>query len=211
MRVTPPEPAQFRVGRPIIRLRHEDGTETVHVCPEQKLPPLPDRRGRAVFIAGLAFLSLLGLTYWLPAAAPLLLLAMPSVIPIAFKVMLFSGRAWKAALYVGAANLGNSTAGYSATNEVVGAGYNAGGKVLAAPVTGFAFIGSDGVTVLVDYEDVEWAAASFTARYILVYDNNAPGKEGFVIDMGVDQQISGGTFSIEWPEPDLLTAILQAA
>jgi hypothetical protein len=132
---------------------------------------------------------------------------MASVIPIAFKRRLFQGRAWKAALYVGAANLGNSTAGYSAVNEVVGAGYVAGGKVLVETVID----GSDGVTILLDFEDVSWPASSFTARYILVYDNNAPGKEGFVIDMGGDQQITGGTFEIIWPEPDLLTAIMQAA
>ena len=132
---------------------------------------------------------------------------MASVIPIAFKKALFAGRAWRAALYVSAANLGNATAGYSAANEVVGAGYVAGGKPLVALIID----GSDGLTALLDFDDLNWPASSFVARYILVYDNNAAGKEGFVIDMGQDQQISGGIFAIEWPLPDLLTAIMAAA
>jgi hypothetical protein len=132
---------------------------------------------------------------------------MSSVVPIAFKKALFASRAWKAALYVGAANLSNSTVGYTVANEVVGAGYTAGGLTLNAIIVE----GSDGVTVLLDFDDVSWPASSFVARYILVYDNNAANKEGFVIDMGQDQQISGGTFQIIWPDPDLLTAILAAA
>jgi len=132
---------------------------------------------------------------------------MPSVIPISFKKALLANRAWKAGLYVAAANLGSGTAGYTTVNEVVGAGYTAGGKVLTASVLD----GSDGITALLDFLDTVWTGATFVARYILVYDNNLPAKEGFVIDMALDQAVGAGTFTIQWPTPDLLTAILQAA
>jgi hypothetical protein len=204
-----PVTTAVRVGRPTIRITNQDGTETVHVCPEQPLPPAPKRsRGRGVVGTIMVLLVMVGLALLAqhPAAAGGVMMA-ASVIPIAFKKMLYTGRAWKAALYVGAANLSNATVGYSAVNEVVGAGYVAGGKVLVS----YVIDGSDGVTVLLDYDDVSWPASSFTARYILIYDNNAPNKEGYVIDMGQDQQVSGGTFTIEWPAADLLTAIFAAA
>lgn len=136
-----------------------------------------------------------------------LFMAMPSVVPIAFKRAILTGRSWKAALYVGAANLGNATAGYSAVNEVVGPGYVAGGAALTPDI----ITGSDGITALLDFIDVSFVGATFTARYLLIYDNNLVGKEGFVIDMGTDQSVSGGTFTIQWPAADLLTAILQVA
>lgn len=132
---------------------------------------------------------------------------MPSAVPIAFKQALLAGRQWKAALYVGAANLGNGTLGYVTANEVVGAGYAAGGILLVPTVT----VGSDGTTALLDFEDISWTGASFTARYILIYDNNLAGKEGLVIDLGIDKTVSAGTLEVRWPAPDLLTAIAQAA
>ena len=130
-----------------------------------------------------------------------------SVVPIAFKKALFANRAWKAALYVGAANLGINTLGYSTSNEVVGAGYTAGGKTLTATIT----TGGDGSTAVIDFDDVAWTGATFTARYMLIYDNNAANKEGFVIDFGADQSVSAGTLTIQFPTPDEVSAILRAA
>lgn len=209
MKVTPemPPPARIRIGRPTIVLRDKDGKEISRtLCPDPNLPPPTAGRARRLG-TGLLLLLLLAIAAGIGGEVGGLVSVAASVIPIAFKKAIFAGRAWKAALYVGAANLGNATLGYSAANEVSGAGYVAGGKSLVATIID----GSDGVTALLDFENVSWPAASFTARYILVYDNNAANKEGFVIDMGSDQQISGGTFTIEWPAPDLLTAILAAA
>jgi hypothetical protein len=132
---------------------------------------------------------------------------MPSVVPVSFKKALFIGRNWKVALYVGAANLGPGTVGYTTGNEVTGPGYVAGGKALTASVS----TGGDGTTAILDFVDVAWPGATFTARYALVYDDDSASKEGFVIDFGSDQSVSAGTLTIEWPEPDQVTAILRAA
>jgi hypothetical protein len=133
---------------------------------------------------------------------------MASVVPVAFKKALLVNRAWKVALYVGAANLSVATAGYSPSNEVVGPGYTAGGLSLTATVS----IGADGITAILDFLDAIFAAATITgARYALIYDNNAPGKEGFVIDFGTDQSVSSGEFKIQWPLADQTNAILRVA
>lgn len=202
---------KIRLGRPIIRLTDRDGTVREHLCPEQPCPVDPPRRDpvKQAVALGLALLLAVALTWAFGAlvGASAGFLMADSVVPISFKKALFTGRAWKIALYVGAANLSNATAGYTAANEVVGAGYVAGGKNLVATILD----GSDGVTALLDFDDIDWPAASFTARYLFIYDNNAANKEGFVVDMGQDQQISGGTFQVVWPDPDLLTAIMVAA
>lgn len=204
--VPPLDPTRFRIGRPTIVLTNPDGSlKSVTECPDPNVTRGRARRWGGAML-GLTVLAVLALSGGHLAAGGVLV-AMASIIPIAFKKALFAGRAWKVAIYVGAANLGNATVGYVASNEVAGAGYTAGGKVLVS----YIIDGSDGVTVLLDFDDVSWTAASFTGRYLLVYDNNAANKEGFVIDMGQDQQISGGTFSIIWPLPDLLTAVLTAA
>jgi hypothetical protein len=132
---------------------------------------------------------------------------MPSIAPIAFKKALLTGRNWKIALYVGAANLGAGTVGYVAGNEVVGAGYTAGGKSLVATLAD----GSDDSTAVLDFEDQSWTGATFTARYALIYDDNAPNKEGFVIDFGSNQSVSAGTLTIQFPTPDVVSAILRVA
>lgn len=197
--------SQVKIGRPTIRLIHPDGSITDHLCPEQPVLGMPRRDPVKAALALGAALLLTSALGWLLGTAGVAIAA--SVIPIAFKKALFAGRAWKIALYVGAANLSNATAGYTAANEVVGAGYVAGGKSLTATILD----GSDGVTALLDFDDIDWPASSFTARYLFIYDNNAANKEGFVVDMGQDQQISGGTFQVIWPDPDLLTAIMVIA
>lgn len=141
------------------------------------------------------------------AARPDWRLAMPSVVPIAFKKALFAGRNWKVALYSGGANLGVGTVGYSATGEVTGPGYTATGLALTATLS----TGVDGTTAILDFLDSVWTDATFTARYALVYDANAANKEGFVIDFGSDQAVSSGTFTIQWPLPDQDNAILRQA
>ena len=113
----------------------------------------------------------------------------------------FSTDVIKIALYTNAATIDNSTTVYSATNEVSGAGYTAGGKTLTCTVT------LNGNYAILDFADVNWTTASFTARGALVYNSSKADKSIFVLDFGTDKTVSGGTFSIQFPVADVNNAI----
>lgn len=92
------------------------------------------------------------------------------------------------------------------TNEVVGAGYTAGGAVLANKTADYT--AETNVTKL-DANDVSWANSSITARYAVIYDNT-PATDatkpllGYV-DFGEDKVSSNGTFTIQWHADGIFT------
>ena len=100
----------------------------------------------------------------------------------------------KIALYTSAATLGAATTAYTATNEVSGTGYSAGGVTLTG-----ATIGTSGTTAYVDFDDPEWTSASFTARGALIYNSTASNQAIAVLDFGGDFTVSSGTFRIVFP------------
>ena len=110
--------------------------------------------------------------------------------------------AYYIALYTSSASLGATTTAYSTSNEVSnssGSAYSAGGKALTSPtVTG----GSGTATAFVDFDDVSWTSASFTANGALIYrqDGGAPTNDAVVVlAFGGDFTASNGTFTIEFP------------
>ena len=113
----------------------------------------------------------------------------------------FSTDVIKIALYTNAATIDNSTTVYSATNEVSGAGYTAGGNTLTCTVT------LSGNYAILDFADVNWTTASFTARGALVYNSSKADKSIFVLDFGTDKTVSGGTFTVQFPTADVNNAI----
>ena len=120
------------------------------------------------------------------------------------------GDTFKVALYTNAANLGASTTAYSATNEVSGAGYSAGGATLSAvnPST-------SGTTALTDFADVTFSGATITARGALIY-NTTPGHTYTnaavaVLDFGSDRTSTAGDFTIVFPAADASNAIIRIA
>jgi hypothetical protein len=82
------------------------------------------------------------------------------------------------------------------TNEVVGAGYTAGGAAATVTVT------KDTVNDRIDVSlgDVSWAAATITARGAVYYKSRggAAGADELVayIDFGTDVTSTAGTFSL---------------
>ena len=106
---------------------------------------------------------------------------------------------FRLALYDNTATLNQSTTAYTATGELATAGgYTAGGAtctLTASPVTT-----QNGVVYLLDVSDVSWAAATFTARGALLYDDTAAGNPAIaVIDFGVNQAVTAGTFTVTFP------------
>ena len=114
---------------------------------------------------------------------------------------------FKIALYTSAATHDATTTVYSATNEVSGTGYTAGGVTLA----GYASATS-GTTAYLDWTtDPQWTGASFTAASALIYNSSNSNAAIAVLDFGGDQTVSSGTFTIQFPTADASNAILRMA
>ena len=102
------------------------------------------------------------------------------------------------ALYTSSANLDANTAAYTATGEVAnGNGYATEGIRLTNAV-----IGTSGTTAYVDFDNPEWAGASFTTAGALIYNDTTAGNNAIaVLNFGGDFTVTSGTFRIVFPTP----------
>jgi hypothetical protein len=114
---------------------------------------------------------------------------------------------FKIALYTSSATMSASTTAYSATNEVSGTGYTAGGNTLSVVVPT-----TSGTTAFLDFADSTWATATITARGALIYRSSGSGNPAVaVLDFGADKTSTGGAFTIQFPTADSTSAILRIA
>lgn len=111
----------------------------------------------------------------------------------------------KMALYTAEANLTPSTTTYTTANEVVGSGYTAGGNVL----TGVT-ISVSGTTAYLDFADVVWTPASFTARAALIYNATDSNKAIAVLDFGSDKTATT-SFTVQMPANTADAALIRFA
>lgn len=122
-----------------------------------------------------------------------------------------SPNTFKVALYTAAADIGASTTTYSATNEVVGAGYVAGGNTLTISVSPTS--GTNVLTIptaYVSFQNSTWPNSTFTARGALIYNDSVVGKPSVaVLDFGSDKTVNDDTFQIIFPTPDANSAIVR--
>jgi hypothetical protein len=109
----------------------------------------------------------------------------------------------KLALYYSTADLSESTTVYSATNEVVGTGYSAGGIVL----TGTTINTADSV-VYVDFNNAVWTPASFTTAGGLIYNASKSNKSIAVLSFGADKTATN-TFTVQMPTNSSSSALLR--
>jgi hypothetical protein len=117
---------------------------------------------------------------------------------------------FKIALYTANANLNLGTTVYSATNEVVGAGYVAGGNTLTISVSPTSANNSYNIpTAYISFANTSWASASFTARAALIYNVTEGNKSVAVLDFGSDKTVSNNTFRITFPVADANSAIVR--
>lgn len=115
------------------------------------------------------------------------------------------GDTFKIALYTNAATLDASTTAYSATNEVSGTGYTAGGLALTNidPT-------SSGTTAYLDFSDATWTSSTITARGALIYNSSAVGNPAVaVLDFGADKSSSASNFTVVMPTADAATAVVR--
>jgi hypothetical protein len=113
---------------------------------------------------------------------------------------------FKIALYTSSATLDATTTAYTATNEVSGTGYTAGGEALTnvAPT-------SSSTTAYTDFDDVTWSTATITARGALIYNDTQSDKAVVVLDFGADKTSTSGDFTIQFPTADASNALIRIA
>jgi hypothetical protein len=114
---------------------------------------------------------------------------------------------YKIALYTSLADLTPDTTVYSATGEVAGSGYTAGGKTLTVSQVPTYDASND--TAYISFANVVWNPASFTARAALIY-NSTTNAAVAVLDFGSDKtNTAAGTFTVTFPTATSTTAIIR--
>lgn len=122
-----------------------------------------------------------------------------------------TGHTFKLALYDNNASFTAATTDYTATNEVSGTGYSAGGAALTTvtPTT-------SGTTAFADFADLVFSTVTLTARGALIYNTTTGGGSGTteavaVLDFGSDKTATAGDFTIVFPTADASNAIIRVA
>lgn len=93
-------------------------------------------------------------------------------------------------------NFNADPSSYSATNEVTGTGYTAGGIVIASPTLTIS-----GGNLIFDIADSVWAGSTISnAEGATIYaDGLAPKANIVTVDFGAPFSTVSGTFTIQWP------------
>jgi len=122
-----------------------------------------------------------------------------------------TGDTFKLALYDNNASFTAATTDYTATDEISGTGYSAGGGTLTnvTPTT-------SGTTAFTDFADLVFSSATITARGALIYNTTAGSGSGTtetvaVLDFGADKTSTAGDFTIVFPTADASNAIVRVA
>ena len=116
------------------------------------------------------------------------------------------GNTLKIALYTSSASLGATTTAYSATNEVSGTGYTAGGATLSSQAVAYD---STNQVAYFDAADPAWTTATITARGAMIYNNSKSNASIAILDFGSDYTSTAGTFTIQLPSAAYNTAIIR--
>ena len=121
--------------------------------------------------------------------------------------LLSGGDTFKIALYDNSAAFTAATTAYTATNEVSGTGYVAGGGTLTRidPTT-------SGTTAYTDFANYTWSTATITAYGAMIYNDTDAGNASVVIlDFGGVQTSTAGDFTVQFPTADASNAIIRIA
>ena len=122
----------------------------------------------------------------------------------------FTTNTFRLALYSSAATLGATTTVYTTAGEISGTGYVAGGAVATVAATQLAAV-TGGFVAIVDFTDVAWPTATFTARGALLYNSTAGNRAVAVLDFGSDKIATGTTFTVQFPAPTGTDALVRVS
>ena len=112
----------------------------------------------------------------------------------------FNTDTFKIALYLATADLSANTTVYVTGSETSGTGYVAGGKVM----TGI----SVNAAGFVNFANVSWNPAAFTARGALIYNSSKANKSVAVLDFGSDKTATN-TFLVQMPANTVTSALIR--
>lgn len=131
------------------------------------------------------------------------------------------GDTFKLALYTSSATIDANTTAYTATNEVTGTNYTAGGGTLV----NLGVVTSNNTTSTgtgyTDFSDLTFANATITARGALIYNTTPSANSNAnttltnaavaALDFGSDKTSTAGDFTIIFPTASNTTAIIRIA
>jgi hypothetical protein len=131
------------------------------------------------------------------------------------------GDTFKLALYTSSATLSANTTAYSATNEVTGSNYTAGGNALTnLGVVTSNNTASSGVG-FTDFSDLTFSNVTVTARGALIYNTTPSANSNAnttltnaavaALDFGSDKSSTDGDFTIIFPTASNSAAIIRIA
>lgn len=113
------------------------------------------------------------------------------------------------ALYTAFSDIGPLTTVYTTSNEVTGTGYTAGGVQVTGAVLSTETSGPNAGTVYVNFDDVSWPGASFTARGALIYNTTQGNASVAVLDFGSDKTFSSTSNTVTMPANTATTALIR--
>lgn len=121
---------------------------------------------------------------------------------------------FKAALYLTTATVNASTTAYSATNEVSGTGYTAGGVTVtnATAPTATNSSATAGVAYWTPSASITYTTVTLTTAFdcVLIYNSSQSNKAVSVHTFG-SQTVTAGTFTLTMPANTTSTALLRLA
>ena len=129
---------------------------------------------------------------------------MANVVPFSFKGELMSGThnfstggdAFKIALYTSNPYTTSSTVALT-TDEVS----SAGSSNYVRKDLGSQAVVATTATTSVDFADVTWSSATFTAAFAAIYNDDQGDKLCVVLDFGGSKTATNGDFTISFPDP----------
>lgn len=116
----------------------------------------------------------------------------------------------KIALYTSTASLDEDTTAYSATNEVSGTGYSAGGITLTNVSVS---VDNTNNVAYVDFDDPVFQDVTITARGALIYNTSSTNTNAAiaVLNFGADKTATNGDFTVVLPAAAHNTAVIRIA
>ncbi len=114
------------------------------------------------------------------------------------------------ALYTALSDIGPLTTVYATTNELpTGSGYTAGGVIITGVTITTETTGPNAGTVYVDFNNVSWPGANFTARGALIYNVTRSNKTVAVLDFGSDKTFTSANNTVTLPVNTATTALIR--
>lgn len=115
-----------------------------------------------------------------------------------------AGDVFKIALYTSSATLDATTTVYTASNEIVGAGYTAGGYTLTNQAATIA-----GTTAIFAWLTYVTANLTATVRGAMIYNSTKANRACLILDFGADITKAAAPLTITMPVFDVNNALIR--